>query len=82
MLGLALDPCNLATLMGIGIRQDNIFVQAYLGIQPAVAMRWILRVLLLEQPDIACKVLLPFRWMGEMLLPCIETAPLDAHCLT
>ena len=41
MLGLALDPCNLATLMGIGIRQDNIFVQAYLGIQPAVAMRWI-----------------------------------------
>ena len=46
MLGLALDPCNLATLMGIGIRQDNIFVQAYLGIQPAVAMRWILRVVL------------------------------------
>lgn len=82
MLGLALDSRNLATLMSIGVRQDNVFVQAYLGIQLAVTMRWILQVVFLKQPDIACKVLLSFRRMRKMLLPCVETAPLDAHCFT
>ena len=42
VLGFALDPSSLTTLMGIRIRENKPFVQPNLGVQPAIAVRWIL----------------------------------------
>ena len=81
VLGFALDSRNPTAFVGIGIGQDNLSVQPYLGVQPAIAVRWILPMVLLEQQDVAQKALFFARRLRKMFFPSVETAPLDAHCL-
>lgn len=66
VLGFALDSRNPTAFVGIGIGQDNLFVQPYLGVQPAIAVRWILPMVLLEQQDVAQKALFFARRLRKM----------------
>jgi hypothetical protein len=82
VLGFALDPGCFAAFMSIGIRENKPSVQADLGIQPAVSMRRILKVVFLKQQDIADEGSCPFRRVRETLFPAVKAAALDAHGFT
>ena len=82
LLGLALDPGSFAAFMSIGIREDKAGVQADLGIQPAVSVRRILKVVFLKQQDVADEGSCSVGWIREVLFPAVKAAALDTHGFT
>jgi len=82
LLGFALDPGCFAAFMSIGIRENQAGVQADLGVQPAVSVGWILKVVFLKQQDVADEGSCPVGWIGEMLFPTVKAAALDTHGFT
>ena len=82
VLGLALDPCDLAALMRVWIGKSQTGIQADFRVQPAVTVRWIFKVVFPEQCDVADEASLAIGWIGKVLLPVVETVSFHAHRLT
>ncbi len=79
MLRFALDSGKLAAFVRIGIGEDKSRVQAEFGVEPSVAMGRIFLMVLLEQENVVHEVLRSFREVGELFLPAVEAASLNAH---
>ena len=81
VLGLALDPSDLAALVRVWIGKHQTGIQTDLRIQPAVTVRWIFKVVFPEQCDVADEVSLAIGCIGKVLLPVVETVSFYTHRL-
>ncbi len=63
MLCPAFDPGNFAAFMGIRWGKHEAGIQTYLGIEPPIAVGWVLHVVFPKKHNIVDQSLCPFGWI-------------------